>query len=316
MAFKLFGGSVASPANPAGPADVPLSRDMKDLLEKIDFFSGLDEKILKQVSQAAISRQYDANETIVKQGEMGLGLYIIIRGRVKVEKEMMEARIQVAELGAEQFFAEMSIVDNKPRSATVTTIEETECLLLTRDSFVTLMQRYPELPIRVARLLAERLRAMDERVASPAASQPQSAPPALANAESSSNGTAPVPASNGTAKGKVQDKLLEIFDRLYSLKAFTRFSVAVLGCPVEGFSSKLIEEIRIGDVKALILPADEPFEVDIRAAVPGFFTLTVLGPDGAAPARFGPLAVSPEIGFQLTRTPDSLTLRQGMTAPQ
>jgi CRP-like cAMP-binding protein len=106
MAFKFFGGSAASEVASTSAPDVPLSRDIRNLLEKIDFFAGLDEKILKQGSQAVISRQYDANETIVKQGEMGLGLYIIIRGRVKVEKEMMEMRIQVAELGAEQFFAE------------------------------------------------------------------------------------------------------------------------------------------------------------------------------------------------------------------
>jgi CRP-like cAMP-binding protein len=296
MAFKFFGGSAASEVASTSAPDVPLSRDIRNLLEKIDFFAGLDEKILKQGSQAVISRQYDANETIVKQGEMGLGLYIIIRGRVKVEKEMMEMRIQVAELGAEQFFAEMSIVDNKPRSATVTTVEQTECLLLTRDSFVNLMQRYPELPIRVARLLAERLRLMDERLAS----GPQLVPPALTTAAPPGNGkaTAHMSANTGT-KEKLQEKVLEIFKSLYSLKAFTPFSVAVLGCSVEGYSRQLIEQIRIGDVKAPILPADQSFEVDILADQPGSFTLTVLTPGGERPVQFGPLAVNRESRFQL-----------------
>jgi hypothetical protein len=207
----------------------------------------------------------------------------------------------------------MSIVDNKPRSATVTTVEQTECLLLTRDSFVNLMQRYPELPIRVARLLAERLRLMDERLAS----GPQLVPPALTTAAPPVNGkaTAHMAANTGT-KEKVQDKVLEIFKSLYSLKAFTRFSVAVLGCSVEGYSRQLIEQIRIGDVKAPILPADQSFEVDILADQPGSFTLTVLTPGGERPLQFGPLAVNREIRFQLKCTPACLTLRQGTTVPE
>src|SRR5205814_1989495 len=100
---------------------------MKDLIAKIDFFSGLDDKILKKLADASIMRQFTRNETIVRQGEMGLGLYIISRGRVRIDREQGGARIQLNELGPEQFFGEMSIVDNKPRSATVTSLEDTEC---------------------------------------------------------------------------------------------------------------------------------------------------------------------------------------------
>ena len=60
---------------------------MKDLISKIDFFSGLDEKILRKLTDACIMRQFTKNETIVRQGEMGLGLYVISKGRVKVDRE-------------------------------------------------------------------------------------------------------------------------------------------------------------------------------------------------------------------------------------
>ena len=50
------------------------------------------------------------------------------------------------------------------------------------------------------------------------------------------------------------------------MRAFTRFSVAMLGCPVEGFASNTFAEIRAGDVKALVLPWDEP--VDMRIITP------------------------------------------------
>src|SRR5438552_10990149 len=138
---------------------------MNELIKKIDFFSGLDDKILNKISDACIVRQFTKNETIVRQGEMGLGLYIIARGRVKVDREQGGARTQVAELGPEQFFGDMALLDNKPRSATVTGIEDAECLLLTRDSFVRLMNKYPEIPIRMAKVLAERLREANEKIA-------------------------------------------------------------------------------------------------------------------------------------------------------
>ena len=93
---------------------------MKDIIAKIDFFAGLDDKILKKLADAFIIKQYTKNETIVRQGEMGLGLYVISHGNVKVDREQGGVRTQVAELGPEQFFGEMSLLDNKPRSATVT----------------------------------------------------------------------------------------------------------------------------------------------------------------------------------------------------
>ena len=271
---------------------------LKELFQRIDFFSGLDDKILRKLGEAAVTRQYGKDEVIVRQGEMGLGLYIIVRGRVKVEREQSGGPpIKVAELAAEQFFAEMSIVDNKPRSATVTTMEETECLLLTRDSFVTLMQKYPEIPIRVARLLAERLRAADERLA---AEPPKPAP------SGATNGSKPAETAQGdraaagaepaspAAKEKVQSSLLNAFQNLYTMKAFTRFSVAVLGCPVEGSAANLVDEIRVGEVKALILPAAEPVCMRITAREPGSFTLHVFVPGREGPVRFGPVAVRPE----------------------
>src|SRR6266566_4250107 len=266
---------------------------MNELIKKIDFFSGLDDKILNKISDACIVRQFTKNETIVRQGEMGLGLYIIARGRVKVDREQGGARTQVAELGPEQFFGDMALLDNKPRSATVTGIEDAECLLLTRDSFVRLMNKYPEIPIRMAKVLAERLREANEKIvaASPAPStttkveiaavvvQPVVVPPATASLPQVANGATPTPAAaSDSTKAQIHSKLLETFQNLYTLKALSRFSVAVLGCPVEGTASNVVEEIRVGEVKALFFPAGEPVEMRIAAREPGWFTLDVFTP--------------------------------------
>lgn len=300
---------------------------MNDLITKIDFFSGLDDKILRKISDACIVRQFTRNETIVRQGEMGLGLYVIAHGRVKVDREERGVRTQVAELGPEQFFGEMSLLDNKPRSATVTGIEDAECLLLTRDSFVKLMNKYPEIPIRMARVLAERLRVANEKLAagppppqSPAAPVvvvAAAAPPVVVVADPSApaptvNGVpaAPVQSPEGT-KQQIRAKLLETFQSLYTLKALSRFSVAVLGCPVEGDASNTVDQIRVGDVKALIFPAGEPVEMRIAAAESGWFTLDVFTPASAQPYHFGPVAAAPEDRIRMDLFGEEISLSHG-----
>lgn len=303
---------------------------MNELIKKIDFFSGLDDKILNKISDACIARQFTRNETIVRQGEMGLGLYIIARGRVKVDREQGGVRTQVAELGPEQFFGDMALLDNKPRSATVTGIEDAECLLLTRDSFVRLMNKYPEIPIRMAKVLAERLREANAKiVAGPAAPAPVVVvektekvvvvEPASGTIPPPVTGPIPTPAANGASspappadstKAQIHRQLLETFQSLYMLKALSRFSVAVLGCPVEGSASNVVEQFRVGDVKALFFAAGEPVEMDIAAREPGWFTLDVFTPFSQAPYHFGPLAVDPNDPVRMTLAPGGVTLRR------
>ena len=101
---------------------------MKEILQKVDFFNGLDDKLLSQVAEAAIMRRYGKDETIVHQGQTGLGMYIVVRGSVRVVRQHGSAEKEVARLGPEQVFAEMSILDDKPRSANVVTAEDSECL--------------------------------------------------------------------------------------------------------------------------------------------------------------------------------------------
>ena len=276
---------------------------MKVPIGELAFFAGLDRKLLRKLEDSTIACQYAKGEVIIREGEMGLGMYIVLSGRVEVTKNREGIEIHLAELGPRQFFAEMSLIDDKPRSATVSTLEDTECLLITRDSFTQLMNRNPQLAVHLARSLAERLRQMDERIdrtSKPAIVQPVTAngeapaeaPPATTNGSSE-------PVGSAFGKAAIQEKLLSAFERLYMVKAFTRFSVAVLGCPVEGTAGNLVEQLRVGDVKALILPAGERSEVHIEAFDSGRFSLHVFTPELAAPARFGPLPIQPKDSFTL-----------------
>jgi CRP-like cAMP-binding protein len=251
------------------------------LISKIDFFSGLDHKILTKLGDACVMRRFTRNETIVRQGEVGLGLYLIAKGAVKVDREQDGVGLQVVELGPEQFFGEMSLLDNQPHAATVTCLEDSECALLTRDSFVRLMNKHPEIPIRMARVMADRLLVANEKLAA----GPPPAPPAAAPAQG--------PQQPNEMKARILGELLGIFRTLYTLKALSRFSVALLGCPVEGTAANTLDQIRAGDVKALFFRANEPVDMRIATLEPGLFTLDVFTPCRAAPCHFGPLALDP-----------------------
>ncbi len=272
-----------------------------DLLRKIDFFEPLDQKIINKIADVCIEREYSKGEHIVKQGESGLGLFFITSGRVKVEVERNGAKAIVAQLQSEDFLGELSIIDNKPRSANVICLEDTSCLLLTRDSFSKLINKYPEISIQMARALAGRIRAANEKMSQPS-SPPTAAAPAPAGtdaqpaaAASSTDAAAPAPApaakasgngsgSDTSAKNKVKEFLVDTFDFLYTVKALTRFSAAVVGCPVhvhfEEPGAETLEAV-IGDVKVALFPADEDQVLRIDAYEEGDFSATVLRPRGA-----------------------------------
>lgn len=274
----------------------------------MEFFSGLDGRLLDKVARAGHVRRYRQGEAIVRAGDVGLGMYGILSGRVKVEREVDGLTRQVAELGPQQFFAEIAIIDDKPRSATVIATEDTECLLLTRDSFLTLARKYPELTLRLAKVLALRLRAAQAELANYQHSTAHPAPAASAGLPA---GSPDAGSSNSFAAGKrrVQQSLLETFQQLYLMRAMVRFSVAVVGCPVEGCSASTIVRERVGETKVFLLPAAGSAALELGAIGPGAFTLHVFTPGHVNPLQFGPIPIQRGDRFKLRLKGGSATLR-------
>jgi CRP-like cAMP-binding protein len=274
----------------------------------MEFFSGLDGRLLDKVARSGHVRTYRQGEAIVRAGEVGLGMYGILAGKVKVEREVDGVARQVAELGPPQFFAEIAIIDDKPRSATVIATEDTECLLLTRDSFLTLAKKYPELTLRLAKVLALRLRATQAELA-----QYQYSTPQQLN-ESSDLPVAPADAGSGSGftagKSHVQRSLLDTFQQLYLMRAMVRFSVALVGCPVEGFSASTISRERVGETKVFLLPAPGRVALDLGATNRGAFTLHIFTPRSRNPLQFGPIPIQSGDRFRLRLNAGSVMLRK------
>ena len=274
---------------------------MKEIIRKIDIFSGLDDKLLRKVAQTATTHTWSRDEVIVREGEAGIGMYFLVRGQVA----MSGGSAGNQELSPEQFFAEvalMALSDHKPRLQNIISVADTECLLLPRDTFLRLMEQHSALSIRIARLMAERLRAAQDSPAAPA----------------SVSASAPAPEATRGIKSDIQKKLIETFEMLYTLKAFTRFSVAILGCPVESSCADTLEVIRLGDVKAVLLPSSGQVEMGIEAWGGGEFQLHVFHParfSGGPPRalRFDPVPIQPNDRFTLS-LPDAVLTRHPRAA--
>jgi CRP-like cAMP-binding protein len=281
---------------------------VKESLGEMPLFAGLDPRLLRKLEESAIACLDGKGEVVIREGEMGLGMYVILTGRVEVTQNQQGSAKRLAELGPTQVFAAMSLIDDQPSLTTITTLEETECLLITRQSFKQLMNKNPRLAIHLARILVERLGRADEFGQVVGDAPPPSIPRGAASRAWSDSSADAV--TGASVKAAIEEKMLSTFERLYMVKAFTRFSVAVLGCPVEGSTSNLVDEIRVGDVKALIVPAREPVEVRIEAFGAGTFNLHVLTPELAAPIRFGPVPIQPRDLFTLRLLP-SVALAKG-----
>ena len=92
-------------------------------------------------------------EAIVKEGSTGTAIYVILSGRVRVER----GGNQVGELGAGDFFGELALIEEEPRSASVIAVDETECLLFPAWEFRALLDEQPQIAVAIMRALIERL---------------------------------------------------------------------------------------------------------------------------------------------------------------
>ena len=138
-----------------------------DALRVIPLFSSVTELDLEAIASQLIERRYARDAVVVEEGLSGDYMYVIRAGRVKVTKASDDGREKImAFLEAGDFFAEMSLLDQRPRSATVRTLEAVQLLALSRVAFLDLLTRSPDLSLAVIRVLTQRLRDADEQASS------------------------------------------------------------------------------------------------------------------------------------------------------
>ena len=136
-------------------------------LRAIPMFSSVSDEALESIASLLIERSFPKHKTIVEEGAPGDYMYIIVEGRVKVTKLSGDGREKILELlDVGDFFGEMSLFDEAPRSASVKGLSQVRILALARNDFLRLLARSPDLALSVIQELTRRLRQVDEQASS------------------------------------------------------------------------------------------------------------------------------------------------------
>ena len=138
-----------------------------ELLRKFAFFAELDDRELASVAAAAKPRRYAKDEVIFHEDERGDVFCLIREGRVKVTMISPEGKeIILVILGPGDFFGEMALLDDEPRSATVVAIEPLEVMTIWRNDFLQLLSENFSIAKKVLKELSRRLRSASNRIES------------------------------------------------------------------------------------------------------------------------------------------------------
>jgi len=125
-----------------------------DHLKKVPIFSGLPRQELEWIARSLKERVYEPGAVIVKQGDPGVGFFLIAEGEVEVTHNDHKIR----EMGPGEFFGEMALMEDRARTATVTAKTRTKCLQLVRWDFRALLKENPELAVKMLEVVVRRMR--------------------------------------------------------------------------------------------------------------------------------------------------------------
>ena len=144
-----------------------LARVSTTLLRNVPLFAGLDEHQLGVLARAIVRKSVGRNAKIIGAGDPTDSLYIVISGRLKVLMGDEQGReVILSFLGPGEFFGEMGLLDDRPRSASVVTLEPCELLSISKTDFKRSLAENFELSLMVMRGLVKRLREADQKIGS------------------------------------------------------------------------------------------------------------------------------------------------------
>jgi CRP-like cAMP-binding protein len=129
-----------------------------DVFASVPLFKGLEDQDLRAIASLSKEMTFREGETIVKEGDAGLGFYVIIYGGAVVKRRNKV----VAKLPRGSFFGEMALFDDQPRSADVVATEPTKCLVLLRWNFWSLVSKNKKVVRGLFKEMARRLRATND----------------------------------------------------------------------------------------------------------------------------------------------------------
>jgi signal transduction histidine kinase len=134
---------------------------MLEELRQVPLLADLSEEDLEQLYQMAETVSIPAEELVLQEGDPGDSLYIVLDGELEVTKRHGSQEVLLAVYKAGQFFGEMALLEQAPRSASVRTLRDSRLLLISQAAFQTLLSCSPSAPFKILRTVTSRLRSTE-----------------------------------------------------------------------------------------------------------------------------------------------------------
>ncbi|HIK54094.1 MAG TPA: Crp/Fnr family transcriptional regulator [Synechococcales cyanobacterium M55_K2018_004] len=142
-------------------------RDARDsiLIRSAPFFQGLPEQAVEKATAHVVTRSHPPNQVLLLENDWGSSVYFILEGWVKIRTYNLDGKeVTLNILGKGELFGEMAPLDEVPRSTDVITLVPTVIGSMPAQDFVQLLQTEPKAGIRLAQLMARRLRQVNRRL--------------------------------------------------------------------------------------------------------------------------------------------------------
>lgn len=110
------------------------------------------------------ARDYDVGTVLFREGDPGREMYVIQSGDVEISRMMGEKRQTLALLPPGEFFGEMAIINNRPRSATATVKKKARLLVIDGETFEAMLRGKTEIAVRMIKSMAERLERANQQI--------------------------------------------------------------------------------------------------------------------------------------------------------
>jgi CRP-like cAMP-binding protein len=131
----------------------------EDSLRSAPFFADLDAEDLQGILRIARPASFAAGEAIVRQGDAGDGMYLLVEGAAEVDVGGRFHRLVPGD-----FFGEMALVSSRKRIATVTATEPVRALVIPPDAFRSFVLEHPRVALSMLEAVVERLREVEQRI--------------------------------------------------------------------------------------------------------------------------------------------------------
>ncbi len=143
----------------------PSTEDNAELLSRIPVFAELGAEDLGRVAQVAVPRSYEGQHVIFREGDDSDTCYIVRSGHARAIRQHSDGRtITLARFGPGDIFGELAMFDDERRSATVEALDDLSTVAIPGSAMRSLLQRHPEIAVKLVIALGRRLRAANERL--------------------------------------------------------------------------------------------------------------------------------------------------------